>query len=232
MNGRTPPASLQQQQRRQRVLDSLAANSIPRTTVAVADKADDASSSSSADGTPLSLLQHLQEVESPAPMLPNGGAAPVGGSAVAGVSSAGDTCSDESVDGSRVAAVEPTVAAVADEVGVQPKSSVSSKAATRFALSSLQHLRTAGCCTQVLCCHLRTAGFLCFCWHQVLPASSPPGFSPQHPPHQRCACCFCCCRADRCAAGPGCRAARPPRGQAGHSTAQRSSAHRRAARLL
>lgn len=117
MNGRTPPASLQQQ--RQSALESLAANSIPRsTTVAVADKADGASSSSTADGIPLPLLQHLQEVESPAPTLPNGGAAAVLGSAVAGGSSAGNTCSDESVDGSRVAGVEPTVAAVADEVGV------------------------------------------------------------------------------------------------------------------
>jgi hypothetical protein len=154
MNGRNPAASLQrlqqqqqQQQQQQRTLESLAADSLPRTTVAFADKADDGSSYSGGDSNPLPLLQHLQEVELPATRLPNGS-----GAAVAGSSSAGDTCSDDSVDGSRVTVVQPTVAAVADEVGTcSLRHQSAATAATSCALSPCTLGAAARIFTEVCC---------------------------------------------------------------------------------
>jgi hypothetical protein len=126
MNGRSPAAALRQLQQQGMSHDPRAAPSLqpaaPRTMIASADAAqDDASSVSSADGTPQPLLHNLQEVHTPADKLQNGtstggAAATVAGSAGAGRSAAGDAYSDESMDGSCSAVVQPSVAAVADEV--------------------------------------------------------------------------------------------------------------------
>lgn len=127
MNGRNPTAALRHLQQQEGMPHGPQAAlslkpAVPCTTVAVADAAqDDASSVSSAGGTPQPLLQTLQEVDTPAGKLQNGtaahgAAAAVARSAVAGSSAAGDAYSDESVDGSCSAVVQPSVAAVADEV--------------------------------------------------------------------------------------------------------------------
>jgi hypothetical protein len=129
MNGRSPAAALRTLQQQEGLSSAGAAPlALPRTAVAVADAAfDDASSTTSLDGPEQPLLQNLQELPTPAPAakLANGreakgapavAAAAAGGVAVAGSSAGGDACSEESVDGSRVAAVQPSVAAVADEV--------------------------------------------------------------------------------------------------------------------
>lgn len=108
------------------------------------------------------------------------------------------------------------------------EASVSSTAATWFLWSCL-----VAACAQQAAAHtisctswcLLASGAACILLAQVC---------LQHPPHHPSASCLCGSPPppDRCAAGAGCRAARPPRGQAGDSTAQRSSAYRRAARLI
>lgn len=134
MNGRSPTAAMRELQQQEGLQPrSLAPLSLQpglqRTTVAVADAAeDDASSANSIDGLPQPLLQNLQEVDAHSAKLPNGtsaaGVAAAGGvgSAVTGSSAGGDAYSDESVDGSRVAGVDPTVATVADEVRAADRS--------------------------------------------------------------------------------------------------------------
>lgn len=114
MNGRSPAAALRTPSA------GAAPLALPRTAVAVADAAyDDASSTTSLDGTVQPLLQNLQELPTPpaAAKLANGRDCNGAGAAVAGSSAAGNASSDASVDGSRVAAVQPSIAAVADEVG-------------------------------------------------------------------------------------------------------------------
>lgn len=132
MNGRRPAAALQelQQQDGQHLLMPPGAQltaAAPHTAVAVADAArdDDSSSTSSVDGTPRPLLHTLQDVSGPTGRVANGAAAvgaAYGTTSLRSISEAGRATttdgdsSDESLDGSRTTSVQPSVAAIADEV--------------------------------------------------------------------------------------------------------------------